>query len=287
MNVDEIRKKYDAKNDTLEEIKRKLRNKLGEIHPDNNKGDYDKDYFKEVSDDLEYIEKEISKGKSKKEIQLTANDIVELIQGLNEINSFAKRDTGNEMKKELDESIQEQTVKFTKQFKIKRYSLTGVTTLITFLWMIPDKILEHPILKQFFNGNMHSVFMIMLSFVWVFLLLCTILYWIITFKIEGIEKEILEEVKIESVQNRLFMDYLEYRVKDKVSFSKKDFMDHLLWKIIYKIKNKRLRKLLKGSLSEKVIQNIANIILERAEEQKIIRKIENRSLIECFELIKE
>lgn len=64
-------------------------------------------------------------------------------------------------------------------------------------------------------------------------------------------------------------------------------MDHLIWTITYKIENKKIRKIVNDSISEKVIQNIANIILQRAEEQKIIKKVENRSLIEYFELINE
>lgn len=285
MQLDEIRKKYNSEGDSLEDIKRKLRSKVKEAHPDNNNDNYDKDSFEELKEDLEIIEKEIMEEKSKTEIKLTPNELLEIIQEMNDLDIYKKSNTQNELQKKFDESIQEQTVKFTKQFKVKRYSLTGLTTLITFLWMIPDKILEHPILKQLFNGEADFIFL--LSFVWVIFLICTILYWVKTFKIERVEKEILEEVKIESVQNTLFMDYIEYHVKDKEVFSKKDFMDHLLWKITYKITNRNLRKMVFLSISENVIQNIANIILERAVEQRIIKKVENRSLIEHFELIKE
>lgn len=286
MRLSEIRQKYNAEDDTIEEIKRKLRNKLKEIHPDNNEGNYDKDSFKEIKEDLEYIEKEISKGKSKDQIKLTPHDFLEIIQEINGLDIYTKSNTEGELQKKFDESVQEQSLIFTNQFKMKRYSLTGVTSLITFLWLIPDKIFEHPILKQLFNGDRY-VFMFLLSSVWVALLLCTILYWLFTFKIENVEKEILGKVKIESVQNQLFMDFVKYRNKDKALFSKKEFMDHLLWWNTYQIKNDRLRGIVRDSISEKVIQNVADIILKRAEQQKIVRKVNNRSLIEHFEVIEE
>lgn len=224
MHLDEIRKKYDAEDDSLEDIKRKLRSKVKETHPDNSIDNYDKDSFEELKEDLEFIEKQIIKEKPKTEIRMTPNDFLEIIQEMKGLDIYKKNNTQNELQKKFDESIQEQTVKFTKQFKVKRYSLTGLTTLITFLWMIPERILEHPILKQLFSGKVYFSFIYILSIVWVFFLFCTILYWVITFKIERVEKEILDEVKIESVQNTLFMDYIKYHVKDKEVFSKK-----ILW----------------------------------------------------------
>ena len=149
--------------------------------------------------------------------------------------------------------------------------------------MLPDKILEHPIMKHLFDED----FIYLVSFIWVLMLLFTILYWLFTFKIEKAEKEILEKVTIEAVQNELFTNYIKYYIKDEKTFSKKDFMNYLLWEITYEIRNKKLRKIVNDSISMKILQNIADIILKRAEEQKIVQKVENHSLIEQFELTKE
>lgn len=286
MRLNEIRKRYDAENDTLEEIKKKLKSILREIHPDNNRGNYDKDYFKKINEDLEYIEEAISKENSKKEIKFSPSDLLNVIQELNYIETYSKNNTENRLQKKFDESVQEQLVKCTNQFKIKRYSLTGVTTLLTFLWMIPDRLLEHPILKHLFNGDRYLWFIFTLSFVWGILLIVTILYWLLTLKIENMEKEILENIKIESVQNEFIMNYIVVR-KDKGSFSKKEFMQYILFEITYKFKNNKLRKIVQTSISEKVLQDIADIILERAEAHKIVKKVEKHSLIEHFEIIKE
>lgn len=282
MRLDKIRNDYDAQNDSLEEVKRKIINILKKIHPDNNDGQYDRDYIKKVYDDLAFIESEIVKTNLKKEILLQTNDLTDSFNELNYLN-LSKTDV---LQDKLDKSVEEESMKIVKQFRIKRYSLASITTILTFLWMIPDKIKQHPILKYFLRGNNYFMFISILSVIWISLLFLTILYWFFTFKIERTEKRLLENIKIESVQNDLFMDYVKYNMK-KGYFSKKDFMNHISWQISYKIKSKRMNKMFFDSVNETVLQDIANIVLKRAEENKIVRKVNKHSLIEHYEIIKE
>ena len=48
---------------------------------------------------------------------------------------------------------------------------------------------------------------------------------------------------------------------------------------------RKCRYVLNNNLSEEIIQDIADIILLNAEEHKVVKKIENRSLMDYYEVI--
>ncbi len=286
MRLDKIKKNYNLHQDSLLEIKRKLKQILKEAHPDNNEGHYNKNEFEKINEDLEYIESEILKENMKKEITISSGDLLNIIQEPSFVEAFVKLNESDMMRDKLDKSIEKQSLKFTHQFKIRRYSLTSITALVSFLWLIPDKVREHPVFQYLFSLDKYNIFFGILLIFWLVLLIVTIIYWIYTLKLELVEKEILENVKNEDKQNDIFMNFVTIYNKDK-AFSVQDFVRHLRWLIEYGIHHKRTKQIIVQSLSDEVLQNAAYIILKRAEQRKIIEKVDIKSLIDYYKKVED
>ena len=75
--LEEIKKAYDITDDeSLTEIKVKLKGVLKEMHPDNNEGECDINSFVKVMEDLKYIEDEIGREQTKKELMDSIEKII-------------------------------------------------------------------------------------------------------------------------------------------------------------------------------------------------------------------
>lgn len=174
--------------------------------------------------------------------------------------------------------------------RVRRYSSVGITAIVTFLWLFPEKLMSHPIFAIFFDDNNAGIFSFIFLYIWLILLIITVSYWLRIFSFEQIEREIFESMKLRSVQNKILTNFLaDERYNEGGIFSKEKFSGYIREFINNMFMDNRLirkcRYVLNNNLSEEIIQDIADIILLNAEEHKVVKKIENRSLMDYYEVI--
>lgn len=91
----------------------------------------------------------------------------------------------------------------------------------------------------------------------------------------------MERLKLESVQNDIFMNFLN-SVSPNKHFSKQDFMEYLAHGL-----SEGQRQALSFGVEEEIVQNMADIILLRAKEYEIIKDYKPHGLIKCYEIVQD
>ena len=116
------------------------------------------------------------------------------------------------------------------------------------------------------------------------------------FNLEQAEKEVLEQIKLKSVQNSILLEF--FNALEETIFSKEQFSEYIrnvvvrmITKTFYNHKSITKRAMLslqlKKYLSEEIVQNIADLILLNAEEHKVIQRVERRSLIDYYTVVRD
>ena len=285
MKLDEVQKRYNITTNDLREIKIELKRKLKESHPDNN-GDFDSEYFSQLKEDFDYVEKLLKVSESNE----TLVPINEIIKTLTEVLQVPAKEENSQKEKleiELSENVQHQISEIKKRRRVSKYSSASLLAIITFLWMFPNQVIAHPLMGLFFGRIEAAEYAIIITWIWFNILLITIVFWLKAVREERIEKEIVDRVKLESVQNKIFMKFMDSILPEK-QFTKLDFMKYLSNGInIVDKMNMRASLVRRFHLQEEVIQNMADIILLRAKEYEIIKAVKPHGLIECYEIISQ
>lgn len=283
MKIDDIRERYNISTDDPEEIKVELKRMVKENHPDNN-SNYSVDYFIKLKNDLDYVEELLN------ESETTLVPMNEVIKTLAEILQVpAKKDDNEKEKLEIDlsTSVDNQILAIKKRGRIPRYSSASILAVLTFLWMFPNQVLEHPFMKMIFHYSDTNEYIMVITIMWLYMLLFASSLWFRSIRTEKREKATIDKVKLDSVQNSIFMNFLN-DILPKKQFTKQEFMEYLSDGInIVDKKNVSSSFITQFQLQEEVIQNMAEIILLRAKEYKIIKVIKPHGLIECYEVILE
>ena len=278
--IDKIRREYMIDSQDLDEIKAELKRRLAKEHPDNNGGVCNMETIQKINDDSEYVES-LLKNKNTNAAIVPVDELLRAVIDITK-NTQLSKPKEEELQDKLVASIDTQMVDFRKRFTRPRYSLVTVTAILTFLWVMPEKIASHPVVQFFVDAWVYDDFVVLLTFLWVFACVITGIYWTMTAQAERIEKNLLERIKLENFQNVIFMRYIK-KFKKGATFSKTDFMDYLV-NSIYSTTEKRmyLTRIRKGYVREEVVQSMADIILNRAIEHGVIRKTDSFSLVDCF-----
>ena len=281
MRLEEIQKRYNISSNDLKEIKTQLKIKIKENHPDNN-NQFDSDYFSKLNNDLAYVENLIRNSEN----QNTLVPMSEVLQTLAEILQVPvkkEEDLKEVLNEKLSKNIQNRLLITKKHLRIPRIGSTTITAIITFLWMFPNQVMEHPVIQILFGDTVYARdrFAMSITVVWLYTLLCATIIWLYSIRRESIEKDIMERLKLESVQNKIFMSFLS-SISPSKQFSKLDFMEYLAHELS---KGRKLRKILYFKPEEEMVQNMADIILLRAKEYEIIKASKPDNLIECYEIM--
>lgn len=291
MNISEICEKYHIESKELSEIRKEILKLLKEIHPDNNNGECNKEDIADLTNALSMVEEEIDKKNLKQnEIQVLSNALSSILQDDFIVKVAEKTNEKREVEKKLENSIEEYIIHMKVKTRVRRYSSVGITAIVTFLWLFPEKLMSHPIFAIFFDDNNAGIFSFIFLYIWLILLIITVSYWLRIFSFEQIEREIFESMKLRSVQNKILTNFLaDERYNEGGIFSKEKFSGYIREFINNMFMDNRLirkcRYVLNNNLSEEIIQDIADIILLNAEEHKVVKKIENRSLMDYYEVI--
>lgn len=290
MDIFEIKNRYGIDTDDLGKIRGELRKLLKENHPDNNEG-YDINYFEQIKQDLDYVEKEIRRNTSTS-IDSFFNALMKNVQ------DYPVKNRQKEFQEELEKSINKEILSYKQNVRVPRYSLVTITAVLTFLWMFPEKVASHPIVKFFWGSVERSgQYELAICFAGIWFCACMILafYWMETARKEQLEKDFLERIKHSSVQNDIFMSFIAYRKEEK-EFSKNEFIEYIRNYVCREIISKNFPKGIFGSdriflteiieNDEIIIQNLANIIIDRALSHGIIQKWNTYSLLDYYKIIK-
>ena len=281
MRLDEIRKRYNISSDNLEEIKLQLKAEIKESHPDNN-NNFDSDYFSELNSDLNYVENLIRNSRHQNTL-VPVSEVLQTFAEILQVPIKKDEDPKEVLNEKLSENIQSRLLRTKKYLRVPRIGSATIATIITFLWMFPNQVMKHPLIRMVFGSSEYGTiqFAKIITAVWLSILLCAITIWMISISRERIEKGIMEQLKLESVQNKIFMHFLD-SISPNKQFSKLDFMEFLAHRLG---KGQKQRKILYFKSEEEIVQNMADIILLRAKEYGIIKAIKSKCLIDCYEIV--
>lgn len=283
MKLEEIQKRHNISSNNLEEIKLQLKTKIKEGHPDNN-NEFDSDYITELNNDLSYVEGLI-KNSGNQNTLVPINEVLQTFAEILQVPVKKDKDPKEVLNEKLSTNIQSRLLIAKKHLRAPRIGSTTVADVITFLWMFPNQVMEHPLMQILFGSSdyIKEEFAIIIIIIWLLTLLYAVLIWRSSIRRERLEKYIMERLKLESVQNEIFMNFLD-NISPSKEFTKSDFMKYLAHGLSERQKQ---RKALYFSPEEEIVQNMADIILLRAKEYEIIKVSKSHGLIECYEIVQD
>lgn len=159
MSIDEIKRKYNIETDSLEEIKAELLKRIKQNHPDESN-------YKTIDDNIEitdliieydYIQSLIGTDR-KQEVSIPINEVVKAFTEIMQMPTRKEKDPAEVLSEKLNTSINTQVMATKKKLSFPRYSSIGITAIITFLWLFPKQVLEHPFVKMFVSDYKQGFF---------------------------------------------------------------------------------------------------------------------------------
>lgn len=282
MRLEEIRKRYNISSDNLDEIKSQLKIKIRESHPDNN-DIFDSDYFSDLNNDLSYVEDLIKNSESQNTL-VPMTEVMQMFAKVLQMPAKKNEDPKEVLSVKLSENIQSRLLKDKRRLWTPRISSATMMALITFLWLFPDKVMAHPLIQIVFGDSRYATveFALCITAIWLIALMFVTVIWSYSIRRERMEKDIMGRIKLESVQNEIFMNFLS-SISSANEFSKLDFMEYLAYGLS---KEQKRKIILRFKADEEIIQNMADIILLRAKEYGVIKTIKSHSLIDSYEIVK-
>jgi hypothetical protein len=271
--IESIRQKFEIKETEFLKIRKSLKTKLIEIHPDRNNGEFkntnEKDLFNEINVSIDYID---NLGKDNQMVIVDKmTDLVKAVTDLIPRNNEPSLDT------KLDTNINTAVSNYKSSLHLPKISITALTGILTFLFAFPGQIKENPTLSRFIDPTSQIFGMI-----WISLLFYTAVFWLMTSMNEEKTKRRMESLKLDSTQNSIFEDF-------KSSLSNNFFTKDQLTNFILELNNGRssinsLMFIVKQVITASVAQNLAEIIISRAKKKSIIETNNTMSLSDGFKI---
>lgn len=277
--IEDVKQLFSISDDNLEEIEKKLKKLLVENHPDKTDGDFtnkeQEDKYYLINQAIEFIRNEKQNNTQLVPISVF-NSLVEIL----------KENKNTEIKKDnyeiIQTSINSEIKKIPTQNLMPKISLSTITTVITMIWLFPNTINEHPVLSKLINTEG-----ITFTIVWLYLLLFTACFWILTALKENKQKKYLESLNTEQVQDLLFQAFLtscSHRF-----FYKSDFIEYITYipyykttdfKEYYKYKHRNVHLPIskKEKIPSSLAEPVANQIIGTALKRNIIEEIDSNRL---------
>jgi hypothetical protein len=283
-STSEIKKDFQIDSDSLDVIRYSVNEIRINTHPDKTNGEFPDENIKEryykANSAIEYLD-----GIKNNQSLIAVEKMTDLMKVVTELIPTNRQ---NSLEQNLDSKISFAISTFRSKMFLPKISLTAITAVVTFLFLFPGQIKDNPTLSQFINPTSSSF-----AIVWFFLLLYSGLFWMMTFNNEEKSKKKLMLLKVDSVQNRIFENFME-RHLNEYKFNK-DELTHFIYKSSI---GNRLGELdrseglslittrLFGSemITMEIAQNIAELIISRGEKNKVIEKLSISTLSDIYEL---
>ena len=272
-SINEIVKHFKINKKDNSEIRNELKKLQKKYHPDKRKGKHT-DIVYEINNALEFIDRN-------KNLSLTvkknSSDVITM--------EFVKS-----LQKQNSEQLNERRIeKSSKQIKSyyqgPKITLGIITAILVWFFLFPEKILSHPIFSRLFLSNDKKILSI-LSIIYVICTLYLVFFWVLLFVNEHKAKVILEQMMLDSKQNVIMNMFKEY--KDFDEFSKEELTDYIFLYYFPARRSLRSNSYISGflflgtHLDRTIIENIADIMINKAIEKEIISVIDKKSIIVSY-----
>lgn len=284
-SVRQIKEDFQITSDNLQEIREFLNKIRIENHPDRTNGDFENEIVKERYYNannaimfLDTLQNNQSLVVVEKMTDLMKVVVAELIPNSKQTS----------LEQNLDSKISSAITTFRSKLFIPKISLTAITGVVTFIFLFPGRIKDDPALSRLIDPS-SSVFL----GVWLMFLTYSVLFWFMSFSNDERSKRKLILLKVDSVQNGIFEDFIHSESKENI-FTKDEltrfvFESSLGNRIGDRHRNSGLDILnqkLFGSeiITLEIAQNIAELIIARAEKNQVIEKLSRNTLSETYSI---
>ena len=276
-----IKDQFDIQEESMDDLRLKLRSMQTEYHPDKNGGEFvDVDSerkYHELDKAISYID---STSKNNSDL-VTISAVTDLTKAVTAMvtaqNEVSSKDTL--LSSEINRSIKN----YSSRLKTPRIALTAITVAISAIWIFPNTVKEHPVLSKFINFES-----MITNAAWFYMLILAIGFWVITWRREEQTKAHQESLKTESVQNRLFTSFIDSFDSD--AFTLEDFVEFIMYRhggYRYERYRSPLFFLFNGSsrIDSPLAHATAEVILERAIKRKAITSRDSGSISTVYQVV--
>jgi hypothetical protein len=224
VTLEDIKREFRFDVEDITDIISRLRAKLKVLHPDANGGDFasetQKAEFMKIQAAFQCATELLRKDSvlvlydPKNELERVQQEkaVIELQQQTLALEQ-KKREQQQQRRGALQDKLQAEikSVLEEKQriFRIPSISLTAVSTLFSALWFLPTSQSSDMVLLQYIRTDS-----LWFALTWLFLIMGTITLWILGWQQSRRERRNLSQLKVESVQNEIFENFLQ-EVEDK------------------------------------------------------------------------
>lgn len=311
INLEEIKKKYHISTDDLKEIESELLEKIKIHHPDNNFNRTD-DYSVGLTNALNYI-RNLQKKKREGQTLMQNKDLIKYKEDIIPVQEVIKIEVLSE---KLEDNVETQKIMIKKRGDKYGWGSIIFILLLSFLWTLPKEMESNPAFKLIIKRNFNEDTVLVVSYGWIFLIILIFAICIVKFLWDKWYFKKIENLKYETKQNEIFDSFYYATIARNFQFSKTDFIYFIYFKLFkgtddyngdlyrkfmkkrekkenrydwralkkYEDKNKERieHKILKY---EELLQTAADIILLKAQEHRLIKKIKSDDLIDRYMMV--
>lgn len=222
-SIEQITKEFELKNGSKEDIRKQLKLRLKDCHPDKNGGVFKtaehQVQFEKLSSAIEFLDTPVEI-----ELRREISDLSKIIMDF----AIKKNDDEVLIKKEenLSKKIESNVNNYASAHLFPKITSSIIAGLLSILWLFPKTISEHKILSKFIDIESPNF-----AIFWLLTLVCSGCIWLILTMRERRDKELKNSLKLDSVQNMLFDEFIRHlnvtkydSNTDVISFTKEAFI---------------------------------------------------------------
>ncbi len=149
-----------------------------------------------------------------------------------------------------------------------KISLSVITGVLSVVWLFPQTVAEHPVLKNIINFE-NQFFLIG----WLTFLFYTAAFWVIISRKENREKQLLKFLKTERAQNKILLNFSEIK-QGTQTFSKEDLIEFIIDEYGIRRNHPSVLSLFMGrsGIDQETAESLANLILDKSTLKGLIKK---------------
>lgn len=275
-SIEMIKKEFNLEEDSHESIRTVLKHIKSTLHPDKTGGK-----FQNENDEIEYHKLDsainfIDGDKAASKDLVTISAVTDLTKAVTELVSSQSEVTNKNA--ELSTEINRSIVNYHSKLKMPRIALTAVTVALSAIWVFPNTVEKHPILSNIIDFTSFST-----NIVWGYAVIFCVLFWVRTWRSEELTKADRESLKTESIQNRLFLSFINQNSSE--DFVLEDLVDFLMY---HNRKGRHPFGVLLGSVQDidLPLANVtAEVIIDRAIKRKAVIASKHGSISQVYRVV--
>lgn len=284
--------------DELLALRRILRQRIKTLHPDISGPKYDPDAFEATKRALDELGNEVTASTALATVSKPT--VVEaLVQYIKEAQEAELESSVRSFTNAVGSDLE----RLLTRTRHTRATSGAVAGMITALWGLPRAMRDNPVAMRFVDSGWFTV-------VWLFAVGLLAVLWGLTWYAEAVKRDVVQSLKLQEVQNKLFDDYIRYTVvkgqrrEEGASFvfTADEFVQDIKWTLAASIrvqtkhKDAARRRILQmgqrlrasaSRVAPAAVESLGTLILARAEQKLLIRRVSGTSLAETYELEEE